>query len=306
MVVRVVIAALAVGGCSFEGSAPSAPDAQPATDAMSSSDGSAPLGLWSNLVELDLGVGPATPYDDPVLLDDMTIIFAGPVVGQPQDLFQASPDGQGGYNTPVALGVLNTPDLESTVWVSGDGLSIMFARGNIDGDPTDVDIFVASRMATNQAFSTPTSLPEEPALLINGPDQDALGALTADGMTLYFTSNRDGDFDVFKATRPAASGPFDNVEKLPISTTSLDEVSPKLSPDEQTLYLSARTAGDMNAPFDILEAKRGSGGDFENPTVLADVDVLESNEDFAVHSSNRTAVFASNRSGNQRIYRVTR
>ena len=264
---------------------------------------------WANIELLDLNVGGASPYDDPMLADDFEVFFAGPAAnGIGQDIYSAKPDGVGGYETPVPIAAVNTGRSDTTLWVSGDGLTLLIGR--TVGSPSfpELDIFITTRPAKNVSFSDPIEIPEAQFQLINSASDEGLGALSEDGLTLFFTSNRDGDADLFMATRPTPDfTEFDTVTKLAISTDGVDEVAPKLSPDGTVLYYSVRNpAGSPTAPFDIFQAKLTKDG-FANPTILTDVNDTASNEDFVPHSDNRVAVFASHRdNGIQKIFRTSR
>ncbi len=92
----------------------------------------------------------------------------------------------GAFGAPIAVGSLNSNDLEYGAWLAPDGLSVYFTRGN----GTTGDTYVATRAKPTDPFGTPTAL----AAPVNDP---ATGDLypTEDPteLTLFFDSYRGGN-----------------------------------------------------------------------------------------------------------------
>ena len=89
--------------------------------------------------------------------------------------------------------------------LTGDELNIFFtaATGN------NKDIWTATRTSKNLPFSNPQSLTE-----LNTSTSNKSASVTADGLTIYFDSNRNGGSEIFKASRNSLNDPFGNVENL--------------------------------------------------------------------------------------------
>jgi len=248
-------------------------------------------------------------YDDPTITNDGELYYAAAAVGEPASIYRAQRQADGSFATPSRVDELSSEGSESTLWVSYDGLS--FYLGRNQGEQR---LMFSERASTNDSWSAPVALRAGATSTVNSPDTDALGQVSADGLRIYFTSNRDDkyDFDLFMATRPNKAEPFDNVRKLPVTLAGEAEFSPKLSADELTMYYSARGETDGNDTIEMFIAPRDSvDDDFTIGTsffALNDAQAIDS--DFTVDETDRLAFFSSARDdlseGRERIYMVER
>lgn len=301
--VRVAVAWLFALGCSFSGA-----PGNPGADAGAGGDGGdagtdAGIEKWGTpeLVS-SLDTLTAGAHDDPGITADGEIFFCAPGNGTGQDIFHAVDQGDGTFSTPEKVTELSTSSNESTLWVSPDGMEIYFARVQSG----DGDIFVATRTTPGGAFDAPVPLPGP----VNAASSDeALGQVSADGLALYFASERDnGQLDLYVATRASTGDNFDNVVRLDALSTMINrEVSPKLSPDELTLYFGRRP-NDGSDEFEIYRATRSATDQpFSNPTPIAELNTAGSDVDLALSPDGTTGYFASDRmQASERIYRVSR
>lgn len=99
------------------------------------------------------------------------------------------------YSAPRNMGpVLNSPYRESTPFLAADGKTLYFSS-NRAGGMGGMDIYYSERLDKSWTrWSKPKAL-EYP---INSGYDDSQPALTEDGKTLYFTSNRNGSSDIFR------------------------------------------------------------------------------------------------------------
>jgi hypothetical protein len=111
--------------------------------------------------------------------------------------------------------------------------------------------------------------------------------LTADGLTLYFASNRAGPFDIYAATRPRQGASFGPPARIPESSEG-DDFSFGVSTDGRVGYLASDRPGgpggvsiwlgvrdDPGAPFaDLWSLGISSPGDDYDPMLTADERVL--------------------------------
>ena len=113
-----------------------------------------------------------------------------------------------------------------------------------DGDPdAGSDCFAQWRDGPLQ-LSTPQKLS---TLTGAGDDRDPW--ISGDQRTLYFTSNRNGIQEIFRATRMSPSGAFGPPERLVnLTVSNKDQERAALTADERTL---------------VLASNRGAGGKFE-------------------------------------------
>jgi hypothetical protein len=118
--------------------------------------------------------------------------------------------------------------------LTADELTIVFNRHCPAGN---AEIWFATRPTPAAAFDPP-----QPLSGINLPGFDTADpSLSADGLTLYFSSNRPGGLgglDVWVARRPNGSVPFLPPENVRCTNSSFDEFQPSITPDDHELYFS--------------------------------------------------------------------
>jgi len=125
-----------------------------------------------------------------------------------------------------------------------DELTIFFAAYNIPGGKGGYDIWMATRPDRTSPFGNVKNLGE-----INTATTDSCGFPSPDGLTLYFTSDRNSRFQLFKATRESRDAPFGNVEHLLLfDTPNGHSVHPCISSDGKAFYFTRSISG---APWDI-------------------------------------------------------
>ncbi len=151
-------------------------------------------------------------------------------------------------------------------------------------------LFGATRPSLSSAFGTPT-----PLATIASTQDDTDPTLSADGLTIYFASNRNGNFDLFTATRTNLSLPFGTPQALSLDTGG-DETQPYLA-NEHDLYFSKLSTA--SSTFDIYRATISSGN-VGTPSLVANVNAASADDDApAVTPDGLTMYFASGRNGAQ-------
>jgi hypothetical protein len=127
-----------------------------------------------------------------------------------------------------ALGYVAHPTL------SADELTIVFAGKNLVGGIGGYDLWMATRAHTSQAFGNAINLSE-----LNSGSAEYHPALAADGLALYFASDRNGSLQVFEARRASVDVPFGWPEVIP-AFDSPDSIAdyPFVSSDGREFYLT--------------------------------------------------------------------
>ncbi len=102
---------------------------------------------------------------------------------------------------------------------------------------------------------------------INSRYNETHASFANNGKTLYFTSNRIGGYgglDIYRSDLDSDGdwGPASNLG--PVINTSLDEESPFMSDDNQSLYFSSQGHFNMGG-YDIFVSTRNDEGELENP-----------------------------------------
>ncbi len=178
-------------------------------------------------------------------------------------------------------------------------------------------IFRSNRFDESDLFRVTRSLPQDPfeneELLeaLNSPANDNGANLSSDGLTLYFSSDRDaslGRNDLFLATRPSRTEPFGNVVHLPAGlNTEYEDMSPNVSADGLSLYF-ASDRPDGEGDLDLYVAARASLEDpFGEPENLGpEINSASNDGTPTISSDGLHLVFHSPRVGNAELYIASR
>lgn len=143
------------------------------------------------------------------------------------------------WGAPVNLGPkVNSPEWDLSPRISADGLSLLF-HSLRPGGYGSMDIWMATRATKDDDWGTPVNL--EPPINSSSSDGEAL--LSADGLTLFFNSNRPGGLggdDMWVATRPTTTSPWGEPVNLgPIINSPGNDWYASFSADGTTLYFSS-------------------------------------------------------------------
>ena len=145
------------------------------------------------------------------------------------------------WSAPVNLGpTVNSPFIDAGPVLSPDGLSLYFSSTRQPGGQGGYDMWVATRATLSDPFRTPVNL--GPA--VNSSSDDIAGYISADNLTMVFTSSRPGSLgyqDVWMSTRTNASAPWQPAVHLPppINVSSQWNFPVGLSRDGLTMFLKS-------------------------------------------------------------------
>jgi serine/threonine protein kinase len=144
------------------------------------------------------------------------------------------------WSAPRNIGrPVNTHFSELLPNISLDGLELYFCDiGNRPGGCGGMDLWVARRTTRNGSWQKPENLGSK----VNSPAADGRPHISADGLTLFFDSNRSGGmggFDLYLARRKTLADPWEEAVNLgPRVNSPLDEQNPGTSPDCRELYFN--------------------------------------------------------------------
>jgi Tol biopolymer transport system component len=195
---------------------------------------------WGTAVNL----GPAlssTSWDHFVTIapDGLSLYFSSDRPGGSggQDLWVATrPTPDSLWGKPVNLG----PTLNSSAWdlsarESADGLTLLFHSQRSYG-LGGMDIWMSTRATKNDPWGPPVNL----GAPVNSSANDGEAVITADGLTLFFSSDRAGGIgtdDLWVTTRRTTSDPWGPPLNLgPAINTPFAEWTGSISADGSTLY----------------------------------------------------------------------
>lgn len=171
-------------------------------------------------------------------------------VGTSYDLFVSRrPSTAANFGAPVALGPeINTVAIETAPVPSVDGQALYFNRTANNSSST----YLWRATLGPTGFGSPVMVDE----LDTG---DAMNAtLSADGLTIYFTSNRAGGVgsgDIWVATRANTSKPFGQITDVGAINSISAELTGWISPDGCRLYFWSNRSGG-SGDYDLWQATR--------------------------------------------------
>ncbi len=144
------------------------------------------------MTNLNLASAETQPY-----LQDTggALVFSSDRNGGTFDLWHSTRSGTT-FGTPIRMFELDAGgSAEGDPVLSSDGLTIYF-RSDRPSPIGAFDIYVATRPTTAVSFGTPTLVPN-----VNSPADDGPSYISANDCRLYISSDRDGNNDIFVATR---------------------------------------------------------------------------------------------------------
>jgi hypothetical protein len=197
------------------------------------------------------------------------------------------------FDTPTNLGpVINSSSIDAGPRISADGLAIFFGSDRPGGyGGTWGDIWVTTRATKDDEWGTPMNL----GPIVNSSFGDAGGIIPADGLSLFFTSDRPGGYggvDIWVTTRDTTGDDWGTPINLgPTVNSSADEMTGDISANGLQLYFSgwraayARPGGygkadlwvttratkddDWDTPVNLGPSVNSSTWD-DGPSILAD------------------------------------
>jgi hypothetical protein len=213
-----------------------------------------------------------------------------------------APAGAWSTPTPVEF-VMGTPmSVDDDPTLPDDELQLFVNR--LSG--ASGDIFFSRRSSTTVIWPSPGPLAE-----LNSSLDEQTPELAADGLTIFFASNRSGGvggLDIWTAQRTTPTAAF-GVPMLAAPASSginsnTDDHSPSISRDGLTLVFASQRAGD----FDIYLTNRNSPtGTFGTPMPMTPINMAAAYDESPFMSANKlTIYFNSNRAGSHDLYQASR
>ena len=149
----------------------------------------------------------------------------------------------GNYSGPTASPCISADGLE--LYFS-DGFTAFYEGTGCEPNPQGFgggDLWVSKRTARQAPWGEPENL----GPTVNSANSDDAASISADGLTLYFVSDRPGrggDTDIYVTTRPSKNDPWGPTMKLDssINGSMMWESGPQISPDGLSLFFSKQAA----------------------------------------------------------------
>jgi serine/threonine protein kinase/Tol biopolymer transport system component len=201
-------------------------------------------------------------------------------------------------STPTNLGpVVNSPCNESVPSISPDGLSLLFVSDRPGGCGA-LDLWVTRRATTSDPWNAPVNLGPP----VNSPYDDGVASLSADGLSLFFVSERPGGLgsgDIWVSKRRMPDDPWGTPENLGAPVNSpLHDWGPSISTDGASLFFNSPRFGGSGGQDIWVTRRTTASGPWSEPVNLGPT-VNSSATDGAVSISadGLTLFFISGRPG---------
>lgn len=140
---------------------------------------------------------------------------------------------------------------------------------------------------------------------LSSSEQDAAAELSADGVTMRFTSDRGGSFDVYAAARVQRGLPWGAPVRIAELSSGDQDWNAFVLPDGLKVYLNSQRSG--GGSYDIWYATRASTSDSWGPMQrAAELSTTAAEGDMWVDPTDRVIVFDSTRDGDSNLFMATR
>lgn len=205
------------------------------------------------------------------------------------------------WTEPVALVEANLDTAEEwSPTLSPDGLTLYFGRVRSE-DSYYGRLFQATRAEPTSHF---TSITEVPGSLNDSPAHVYSQWVSPDGQRIYYTYQPDGVFSLWVSERPSTSAPWTVARDLSHLNQLADRLqTPRLTPDERTIFFSASDVGGEMGGYDIWMATRPDRkASFDDPVNLVSVNTASNDVHAFVSADGRALYFASDRNGPYQLF----
>jgi outer membrane protein OmpA-like peptidoglycan-associated protein len=222
---------------------------------------------------------------------DMNFAYLGP---EYEDFFLSYREN-GEWTPAVNLGPpINTQNNEGAQSISADGMYLYFTACGRPGGMGSCDILVARKVGAG--WSEPINL----GAPVNSSAWESQPSISADGKTLYFTSNRLGSGMDIWVTNSLGDGKWSVPENIgPVINTSGREMSPFIHPDNKTLFFASDSHPGMGG-MDLFYSVKGADGQWQTPVNLGyPINTFADEISLVVGASGKEAYFASEQPGGQ-------
>ena len=202
------------------------------------------------------------------------------------------------FGTPTNLGpTVNSASIEGAPSVTADGLELYFECDRPSGFGRN-DMWVTTRATTNDPWREPVNL----GPTVNTSYWDGASNISADGLSLFFASDRpggSGEPDLYVTTRATKDDPWGEPVNLgPTLNSPYFEDGNYISADGLSLYFSSRCLGGYG-DFDIWVTTRATLSDPWGEPVNLGPTINTSAWDFGpnITADGRTLFFSSGKPG---------
>ena len=197
----------------------------------------------------------AQEYLPCLFLDGKSLVFTRVVNGQ-EDFYMSKLNDEGHWDMANPITELNTSNNEGAETISADGKTIVFVACDYGKSYGSCDLYISYFKKGKWTAS------ENMGPQINSTAWDSQPSLSADGQTLYFTSNRTGGFgesDIW-VSQKSKDGKWQKPIPLPAPINDVyKSESPFIHPDGKSLYFRSNKKPGLGG-FDLYKSELREDG----------------------------------------------
>ena len=294
-----------VAGCGYTHGALGAGDDVAIDSGIDAVDGNNvvwPAGPFGTPVKIANVSDPTTRDDDVTLTADMLEMYFEAdreVIGDGDIYRSVRPSVNDPWSLPSLIVELSTSDLETSMEISPDGLTLYFSS---DRSPSQVvDIWVSKRADRLSPWGAPMRV-----TALNSTSSE-WNAQPLSDTNLIFGSNRTGVMggsDVFRVTRGTASDTWGAPEKIPGLDTSGFE-GEAFEDASGAIWFTGNLAG-TEGSYDLWRSLPNSDGTYKPAARVSELASMNEEADAWISPDGHTIYFTSNRDGTYDIFMATR
>lgn len=211
-----------------------------------------------------------------------------------QEDFYLSTRSDTGWTVGKPITAVNSPYNEGAQSIRADGRYLVFTICNRPGGLGSCDLYYSE---FKNGSWTPVRNIGAP---VNTRGYESLPSISADGQTLYFTSDRPGGYgglDIWVSTRQPDGRWSKPVNAGPVINTPENEQAPFIHPDNQTLYFMSKGHPGLGK-YDLFYARKKPDGSWSKPINLGyPINSRDNEGAFTVSLDGKEAYFASDMAG---------
>jgi Tol biopolymer transport system component len=166
------------------------------------------------------------------------------------------------FGTPRAVTELDSSSGQANATLTSDERVVYFAS-NRESTGADFDIFVATRSALTDPFSSPARVD-----VLSTTSDDRGTSISPDGLRIYFHSSRSGEYHIWTAAKPDLQSSFASPSMVDgVNQTGAGDEDPWIVANGQVLYF---TSNRSSSAGNIYRSTLGPAG-FQTPTILREL-----------------------------------
>ena len=223
--------------------------------------------------------------------DSSNLGMIDPVAGLPfENIYVSYKDRNGKWQTPEPLNINPTIGHLGTVNVSADGQTLIIYKDD-DGDGN-----LYESKLVGEIWSDPVKMGSD----INTKAWETHGALSGDGNTFYFVSNRSGGFggrDIYRVVK-LPNGEWSKAQNLGNTVnTPYEEDGVFIHPNGRTMYFSSKGHNSMGG-FDIFTTELQADGTWSTPENIGyPLNTVDDDVFFVTTADGKRGYFSSEKIG---------